>query len=115
MEQLAEQSVIAAMVSRAILDATHPPVTNLKNKKGDIAAYHVKKRDMIERERENAKKWIFDESNELMSFRWCCDVLDIHEDSIRHTVARRPRETYNAMQRQHQIMQRGPEVTSDEV
>lgn len=113
MEQLAEQSVIAAMVSRAVIDATHPPVTKLTNEAGEITKHFVWKRDRIEKDRKDALKWINASTNALISFEWCCDVLDIQPDAIRHTVEYRPRETYNAMQRQHQIMQR--EVTADEV
>ena len=114
MEQLAEQSVIAAMVSRAVMDATHPPVRKLTNEAGKVTMHYVYKRDRIEKERKDALEWINASENALMSFEWCCDVLDIHPDAIRHTVAHRPRETYNAMQRQHQIIQRGPQVTADE-
>lgn len=115
MEQLAEQSVIAAMVSRAVLDATHPPVTKLTNAEGKVTSHFVWKRDRIEKDRDHALEWINSSRNDLMSFEWCCDVLDIQTESIRIAVAHRPRATYNAMKREHQTMQRGPEVTADEV
>ena len=80
-----------AVMQRALVDAVRPASARKQNK-ACPGSYTKKKQ-------QEAKKWIHSESEEVGSFLWICDNLDIRPEALRHAVENRPAEFLRAAKR----------------
>lgn len=86
-----EYNVVVATLRQAITDATTTPTASQVRQKGAPG---------LARDRDDAIQWIADDSARPWSFRWCCDMVGLDHQVVRHCLESSP----------HQVRQRLREV-----
>lgn len=76
-----EYNVVVGILRQAVTDATSTPTPSQCRQKG---------RRGFAVARDDALRWMADETSRPFSFRWCCDIVGLDATEVRRSVADSP-------------------------